>query len=73
MGIINETSLNDQKKKSLRDLTTVKYHCPLLEPIFVNDCSFMNSHGGQFFPEETVKTDKILIAHNLNFTCGELR
>ena len=48
MGMINETSQNDQKEKSLRDLTTVKYHCPLLEPILVNDRSFTNSHGGQF-------------------------
>ena len=48
MGMINQTSQNDQKEKSLRDLTTVKYHCPLLEPILVNDGSFTNSHGGQF-------------------------
>ena len=73
MGMINETSQNDQKKKSLRDLTMMKYHCLLLEPILVNDRSFTNSHGGQFLSGETVKTDKIQIAYNLNFICAEFR
>ena len=68
--MINETSQNDQKKKSLRDLTTVKCHCPLLEPILVNDLSFTVDN---FLSGETVKTDKILIAYNLNFICAELR
>ena len=48
MGMITKTSQNDQKEKSLRDLTKVKYHCPLLEPILVNDRSFTSPHGGQF-------------------------
>lgn len=72
MEMINETLPNDQKKRSLRDLTRVKYHCPLLKPILVNDRSFMNSHGCQILSEETVQTDKILIAYNLTFICGEL-